>query len=96
MTDPRLWQSGPGPRAILIFLRRAAANPAGANDDPVAQDGHGALAHDHVIALRRRDAPRRGVIGPLRQFATGPAKGGRGDGLALAAYTPAQMALSMR
>src|SRR5690242_7225755 len=36
----------PGAGAVLVFLRRAAANPAGADDGPVAQDRHRALTQD--------------------------------------------------
>src|SRR5215210_3888701 len=37
-----------GPGAVLILLRGSAADATRALDNAVAQDGYGALAHDHV------------------------------------------------
>src|SRR6516164_8535747 len=73
------------PRTVLILLRGAAAHAAGALDDAVAKDRHGALAHDHVSAGGSRDPARRRMLGPLGQLATRAAERRRGDRLALAA-----------
>src|ERR1700726_2013627 len=68
-----------GAGAVLVLLRGAAADPAGALDDAVADDRHRALTHDHVAALGRGDAARRRLVGPRLHFAAGAAERGRGD-----------------
>src|SRR5260370_42184241 len=81
----RLQLFDPGAGAVLVLLRGAAADAAGALDDAVSDDRHRALAHDHLAARGGGDAARRRLIGARRHLAAGPAKSSRGDGLALAA-----------
>src|SRR5689334_20608351 len=75
----------PGAGAIFVLLRGAAADPASALDDAVADDRHRALTHDHVIAFGLRDAARCRLVGPRLHLAAGPPEGRRGDRLSLAA-----------
>src|SRR5437773_367505 len=74
-----------GAGAVLVFLRGAAADAAGAFDDAIADDRDRALAHDHLAARGRGDAARRRRIGTRLHLAAGPAERGRGDRLPLAA-----------
>jgi hypothetical protein len=62
-----------------------AADAAGADQDALAEDRHGALAIEHVVAFGRGDAAQGRMVGPRRQIATRASEGGRGHGLALAA-----------
>src|SRR4051794_35276092 len=75
----------PGGGAALVSLGGAAAAPARADDDPVAQDRHRALAHDHLTAGAESNAPRGRLVGARLQVAAGAAEGGGRDRLALAA-----------
>src|SRR5579884_866508 len=77
-----------GAGAVFVFLRGAAADAAGADDDAVADDRQPALTHDHVPALGGGDAARGRVVGARGQLAARPAERGRGDRLALAAVDP--------
>ena len=70
-----LQRGGTCPRAVLILLGGTAAHPARTLDDTVAQDRHGALAHDHLSTGGFPDARRRGVVGPLGEFAAGATEG---------------------
>src|SRR5204863_2997045 len=73
------------PRAVLVLLGGAAADAAGAFDDAVADDGHRALADDHVPALGRGDALDDRAPGALLELAAGAPERDRGDGLPLGA-----------
>ena len=59
--------------------------PQAAYDLAVADDGHCALAQDHVPPFGGNDAPVDGRVGPFLEVAAGPACGGRGHGFALGA-----------
>src|SRR6185295_19601506 len=75
--------------AVFVLLRGAAADAAGAFDDAVPDDRHGALAHDHLTARGGGDAARRRLVGARRHLAAGPAERRRGDRLSLAAISRA-------
>src|SRR5262245_9292771 len=75
----------PGAGAFLVFLCGPAANAAGTDQDTLAEDRHGALTIEHVASFGRGDAAQSWMVGTWRKVATRAAKGGRGDGLALAA-----------
>jgi len=75
----------PGTGAVLVFLRRPAANAAGTDKGTIAEDRHGALAIEHVVAFSRCNTAQGRVLRTWRQIAAGAAKGSRGHGLALAA-----------
>src|SRR5207237_2807774 len=75
----------PGPGAVLVLLRGAAADTASADHDAVLQDRHRALAHDHLAAGGRGDAARGRLVGARLHVAAGAAERRRGDRLALAA-----------
>ena len=64
---------------------RSHRKPAGADQDTLAEDRHGALAIEHVVAFGRGDAAQGRMVGAWRQIATWASEGGRGHGLALAA-----------
>src|SRR5216684_3268384 len=81
----RLQLRDAGAGAVLILLRGAAADPAGAFDDAVAEDRYRALAHDHLATRGGRDAAWGRLVGARRHLAAGAAKRRRGDRLALAA-----------
>src|SRR4051794_18608008 len=82
---PELQLLDPGPGAILVFLRGAAADAAGANDLAFAEDRHRALAHDHFATRCGGDAARGRLVGACGHIAAGAAERRRGDRLALAA-----------
>src|SRR5437016_5880391 len=75
--------------AILVLLRRAAADAARAVDEPTAHDRHRALVRDHVPALGRGDALDDRRTRALLQLAARSREGGRGDRLALRAVDAA-------
>src|SRR5262245_6775939 len=75
----------PGASAILVFLCGPTANAAGTDQDTLAEDRHGALAIEYVVAFCRGDAAQGWMVGTWRQIATRASKSGRGHGLALAA-----------
>src|SRR6185312_10595398 len=75
----------PGAGAILVFLRGPTAHAAGTDQDALAEDRHGALAIEHVVAFGRGDAAQGRMIGTGCHIAARPSEGGRGHGLALAA-----------
>src|SRR5712692_4512699 len=76
-------------RNVLVLLGGPATHTARALDHAVANDGHRALARDHVPTFSRDDALDDGSARALGQLATGPREGGRGDGLALGAVDTA-------
>ena len=53
MRDLAAERLDPGAGAVFVLLRGAAADPASALDDAVADDRHRALSHDHVVAFGR-------------------------------------------
>src|SRR6266404_7581591 len=58
-----------GPGAVLVLLRGTAPDAARALDDAVAHNRNRPLPHYHVAALRRRDAARGRLVGPLAHLA---------------------------
>src|SRR5215813_3343550 len=71
--------------AVLVLLGGAATGPARAFHQAVPDDGHRALARDHVPALGGHDALDDRIARPLGELAAGPAERDGGDGLALGA-----------
>src|SRR5262249_49507890 len=72
-------------RAVLVLLSRPAPDAAGAFGDAVPDDGHGALARNHVPPFGGGDALDDRTSRPLGQLTARPREAGRGDGLALRA-----------
>src|SRR6267378_5008903 len=72
-------------RTVLVLLRGPASDATCAFRHAVADDGHRALAGNHVPALRRGDALDDRAPRALGELAAGPPEGRRRDGFALRA-----------
>src|SRR5882672_2713178 len=72
-------------RAVLVLLRGATSDAARAFHHAVADDGHRALAGNHVPALGRGDALDDRAPRAFGELAAGPPEGRRRDGFALRA-----------